>query len=45
MVEIGKKVRRTLQMELVGWEVLHGDGTTLQVLKELGKSTQSKSYM
>ena len=34
-----------LHKELVRRDVLHGDETTLQVLKEPGKSAQSKSYM
>lgn len=34
-----------LHRELVGREVLHADGTTLQLLREPGKSAQSKSYM
>ena len=34
-----------LHRELVGREVLHADETTLQVLREPGKSAQSKSYM
>lgn len=38
-------IYQELHRELVGREVLHGDETTLQVLKEPGKSAQSKSYM
>lgn len=34
-----------LHWELVGREVLRADDTTLQVLREPGKSAQSKSYM
>lgn len=34
-----------LHRELVGQDVLHADETTLQVLREPGKSAQSKSYM
>ena len=38
-------IYQELHKELVGRDVLHGDETTLQVLKEPGKSAQSKSYM
>ena len=38
-------IYQELHKELVRREVLHGDETTLQVLKEPGKSAQSKSYM
>ena len=38
-------IYQELHRELVGRDVLHGDETTLQVLKEPGKSAQSKSYM
>ncbi|MCM1236640.1 MAG: IS66 family transposase [Ruminococcus flavefaciens] len=34
-----------LHQELVGRDVLHADETTLQVLREPGKSAQSKSYI
>ena len=34
-----------LHRELVGRDVLHADETTLQVLREPGRSAQSKSYM
>lgn len=34
-----------MQARLCEHEVLHGDETTLQVLKEPGKAAQSKSYM
>ena len=40
-----KPVYEELHRKLVQQEVLHADETTLQVLKELGKSAQSKSYM
>ena len=38
-------IYQELHKELVRRDVLHGDETTLQVLKEPGKSAQSKSYM
>ena len=38
-------IYQELHRELLKREVLHGDETTLQVLKEPGKSAQSKSYM
>jgi hypothetical protein len=34
-----------MKRRLCEHEVLHGDETTLQVLKEPGKAAQSKSYM
>lgn len=34
-----------MKNQLLGHGVLHGDETTLQVLKESGKTAQSKSYM
>lgn len=40
-----KPVYEELHRKLVQHEVLHADETTLQVLKEPGKSAQSKSYM
>ena len=38
-------IYQELHRELLKRDVLHGDETTLQVLKEPGKSAQSKSYM
>lgn len=38
-------VYEELHRQLVGRDVLHADETTLQVLREPGKSAQSKSYM
>lgn len=38
-------IYQELHRELAGRDVLHGDETTLQVLKEPEKSAQSKSYM
>ena len=38
-------IYQALHRELLKQEVLHGDETTLQVLKEPGKSAVSKSYM
>ena len=38
-------IYQELHRELLKQEVLHGDETTLQVLKEPGKSAVSKSYM
>lgn len=40
-----RPVYEELHRKLVGHEVLHADETTLQVLREPGKSAQSKSYM
>lgn len=40
-----KPVYDELHRQLVQHEVLHADETTLQVLREPGKSAQSKSYM
>ena len=40
-----KPIYEELHKRLVKSEVLHADETTLQVLKELGKSAQSKSYL
>lgn len=34
-----------MKRSLLEHEVLHADETTLQVLKEPGKTTESKSYM
>ena len=34
-----------LHKQLLAYEVLHADETTIQVLHELGKTAQSKSYM
>ena len=38
-------IYQELHRELLKRDILHGDETTLQVLKEPGKSAQSKSYM
>ena len=38
-------VYEMLHRQLVGCEVLHADGTTLQVLHEPGRNAQSKSYV
>lgn len=38
-------IYRELRRRLCARQVLHGDETTLQVLREPGKSAQSKSYM
>ena len=38
-------IYQELHRELLKRDVLHGDETTLQVLKEPGKSAQSKSYI
>ena len=38
-------IYKELHRRLVKEEVLHGDETTLQVLKEPGKTAQAKSYM
>ena len=40
-----KLVSDELHRQLVQWDVLHADETTLQVLREPDKSAQSKSYM
>ena len=40
-----KPVYKELHKRLVQCDVLHADETTLQVLREPGKSAQSKSYM
>lgn len=40
-----KPIYGALKQRLLQRDVLHGDETTLQVLKEPGKTTQSKSYM
>jgi len=40
-----KPVYEGMKTELLKYEVLHADETTLQVLREPGKTAQSKSYM
>ena len=40
-----KPIYEEMKLRLCGHDVLHGDETVLQVLKEPGKTAQSKSYM